>query len=81
MANSISFLGSTVLTWSGRGFLRPILPLGHRTYELHSDAQQTLSYQHMVDGGINVAVNRVPAMDHQMTHKVHGFSSLSLEFP
>ena len=52
-----------------------------RQHDLYLDAQHTLSEQHVVCGGVNIVVNRVPTVDHEAIHKLHGFSRLSLEFP
>ena len=39
----------------------------------------TLSEQHMAHGGVHIVVNRVPTVDHEAIHKLHGFSPLSSE--
>lgn len=41
----------------------------------------TLSEQHMAHSSVNVVVNRVPTVDHQAIHKLHGLSPLSSELP
>ena len=41
----------------------------------------TLSEQHMAHGGVHIVVNRVPTVDHEAIHKLHGFSPLSSKFP
>ena len=74
---SISSLGSTVLTWSGRGLLGPILPLGSQGGTISLRRPHTPPEQHVVHGSVNVAVNWVPTVGHQTIDRLHGFSPLS----
>ena len=62
-----------------RAYVKPRLPIqAHCTK--HSWLL-TLSEQHMAHGGVNIVVNRVPTVDHEAIHKLHGFSPLSSKFP
>jgi len=65
----------------GRGFLRvPLTTWVWRQYDLHFDAQHTLSEQRMEPGGVCVGLNRVSTVDHQ---SIRNFMDLTLcpQFP
>lgn len=40
----------------------------------------TLSQQYVADGGVDVVVHGVSAVDHQAVHELHGFGSLTPQF-
>lgn len=50
-------------------------------HELHYDAQNTPCEEHTAHRSVNIVVDRVSTVDHQLIHNLHGLGSLSLELP
>ena len=75
VVGSISSLISTMLTWSVRDFLGPVLPLLSQGSMIFTLMPRTLCLS-----SVSVVVNGAPTVNHQAIHKLLGFSFLS-EFP
>lgn len=60
--------------------LGPILSLGSQDSMIFTLMPSTPIWAHMAHGGTDIA-NRIPTVEHQTIHKLHGSSPLSLEFP
>merc|ERR1712223_871163 len=81
LAGRCSSLGSTIETWSGKGFLGPILPLGSQGNIIFTlIPKNTLSQEDVSAGSIDVIVARITTVNHQTIYKLHRFGSLSSKF-